>query len=247
MSKFNFNIDIDDNKDRLSKSSFIAKTQKDEYLKSLVIDMGFESNILWAQYNLGVSLSNLNVHTGWYGDYYAWGEIQPKENYTWDTYKYAENETTLTKYCVYNEKEVKWHDKYHEMDNKYELENIDDAAYMKFGEGWKIPSKKDFNELLKNSTNIYVNEYNGIPNLRGRVFTSKINRNELFFPATSYKINSQLNEDTDGYDGYYWSSTIVEHIPNEAYHLSIFKEHYGVGGDQRYVGFSIRPIYKKED
>ena len=69
-------------------------------------------------------------------------------------------------------------------------ENIDDAAYMKFGEGWKIPSKKDFNELLENSTNIYVNDYNGIPNLKGRVFTSKNNGNELFFPATSCKINS---------------------------------------------------------
>ena len=35
----------------------------------------------------------------WYGDYYAWGELDPnKKKYDWDNYKFG-NYNKLTKYC----------------------------------------------------------------------------------------------------------------------------------------------------
>ena len=35
-----------------------------------------------------------------YGDYYAWGETEPKLNYSWSTYKWCKgNSSTMTKYC----------------------------------------------------------------------------------------------------------------------------------------------------
>ena len=57
----------------------------------------------------------------------------------------------------------------------------DDAAYQTNNK-WRIPTKKDFEELLENVTNKHVIEYNGIVGLEGFEFTSKINGNKIFFP-----------------------------------------------------------------
>jgi len=58
------------------------------------------SETLWGKYNVGVNPHKLNKAQDWYGGYYAWGEIEEKQNYNWDTYKYANGDyTKLTKYC----------------------------------------------------------------------------------------------------------------------------------------------------
>lgn len=45
------------------------------------VDMGLD--VLWASCNLGAGKpSEL-------GDYYAWGEVEPKESYSWSNYKYS--------------------------------------------------------------------------------------------------------------------------------------------------------------
>lgn len=44
------------------------------------VDLGLSVN--WADTNLGASKPEE------YGDYYAWAELEPKDNYTWATYKY---------------------------------------------------------------------------------------------------------------------------------------------------------------
>jgi len=44
------------------------------------VDLGLSVN--WADTNLGASKPEE------YGDYYAWAELETKDNYTWDTYKY---------------------------------------------------------------------------------------------------------------------------------------------------------------
>jgi len=67
------------------------------------IDLGLPSGTLWCKYNLGCDWDKLNIdpeHTkskDWYGNYYAWGEIEPKDNYNWETYKFLNN-SKLTKY-----------------------------------------------------------------------------------------------------------------------------------------------------
>jgi len=52
------------------------------------IDLGLPSGTLWCKYNLGCNWDKLNTdpqHTkpeDWHGDYYAWGEINPRNNFS---------------------------------------------------------------------------------------------------------------------------------------------------------------------
>ena len=80
------------------------------------VDLGL--SVKWATYNVGATTPE------GFGDYFAWGEVKPKDYYFWDTYKYCDGaEATYTKYC---------HDKDYGfngfVDNKLELEPEDDAA-----------------------------------------------------------------------------------------------------------------------
>lgn len=66
------------------------------------VDLGLPSGLKWAACNLGANSPEQP------GDYYAWGETEPKEDYGTDTYKYFKRVTLeggsivhrLTKYCT---------------------------------------------------------------------------------------------------------------------------------------------------
>jgi hypothetical protein len=45
------------------------------------IDLGLPSGLLWATCNVGADAPEE------YGDYFAWGETQPKDTYNWNTYQ----------------------------------------------------------------------------------------------------------------------------------------------------------------
>ena len=58
------------------------------------VDLGLPSGLLWATCNVGADTPED------YGDYFAWGETQPKDTYNWSTYQYCNGSyNTLTKYC----------------------------------------------------------------------------------------------------------------------------------------------------
>ncbi len=87
------------------------------------IDFGLESGLLWAEVNVGTTSPYLP------GDYYAWGEIEPKESYTndnatWGSTAYSQA-TLLTEH---------------------------DAATENWGSGIRIPTQENFNELFKNTS-----------------------------------------------------------------------------------------------
>ena len=59
------------------------------------VDLGLPSGLLWATCNVGANAPEE------YGDYFAWGETQPKDIYNWSTYQYCMgSDNTLTKYCT---------------------------------------------------------------------------------------------------------------------------------------------------
>ena len=62
MSKFNFNIDINNDNDvTLSKSNYSnTKSQMQEYIiNKYLVDLGLPSGTLWFKYNLGVNIDKL--------------------------------------------------------------------------------------------------------------------------------------------------------------------------------------------
>lgn len=83
------------------------------------VDLGL--SVKWATCNVGATTPED------YGDYFAWGEISPKTEYNWGTYKYR-SVNKLTKYCFATASGI--------ADNKTTLELSDDAAYVNWGKGW---------------------------------------------------------------------------------------------------------------
>lgn len=98
--------------------------------KNKFVDLGLPSGTLWATCNVGA------YSPGNYGDYFAWGEVQPKKYYSWGTYKWCNKAwNKLTKYCdktSYGDKGF--------ADNLTTLEACDDAATANLGNGWRTPS-----------------------------------------------------------------------------------------------------------
>ena len=97
------------------------------------VDLGLPSGLKWATCNVGATAPEE------YGNYYAWGENTPKDNYDWDTYKLTtDGGTTFTKY--------------NGTDGKTTLDPEDDAAAVNWGGKWRMPTDDEWTELRENCT-----------------------------------------------------------------------------------------------
>ena len=190
------------------------------------VDLGLPSGRLWAICNLGATKPEE------YGDYYAWGETDTKSTYNFSTYKHCRGDyNQLTKYCSnasygYNGF----------TDTLTVLQAIDDAATARLGNGARIPTKKDWEELIANTTNDWTTE-NGV---YGRKFSAS-NGKSLFLPAAGKCDGSALGG-AGGY-GYYWSSSLITDGPIDAWGCD-----FSSGGVypwvnyHRYYGLSVRAV-----
>jgi uncharacterized protein (TIGR02145 family) len=190
------------------------------------VDLGLPSGTLWATCNVGASSPK------GYGNYYAWGETSTKSTYNWDTYKYANgNYDKLTKYC---NKSGYGYNGF--TDNLTTLLPEDDVATANWGNGWRTPSKTQWDELLKNTTNKWTRQ-NG---KKGRLFTSKMNGQTLFLPAAGDRSDGGLHD--AGRGGFYWSSSLYTGSPYDACALYISSGDSSMYTDDRYYGQSVRAV-----
>ncbi len=189
------------------------------------VDLGL--SVKWASFNIGAFAPEE------YGDYFAWGEILPKEEYSWETYKWCNgSETTLTKYNTKSENGT--------VDNKTTLELEDDAAHVNWGGTWRMPTQTEVQELVNNCTSVWTTEND----VYGRRFTSKKEGyadKSIFIPfAGGVDGGSLINA---GSIGYYWSSFSSGYLGG-ASRLYIVKE--GAIEDffyyARRYGLPIRPV-----
>ena len=235
-SKFNFNIDIEGSvqKNSLSKSFFNSKSQKQAYEETYLIDLGLPSKTLWPKYNLGVDPNKLSNPEDWYGGYYAWGEIETKKEYSLSTYKFNKHTNSTDKIIKYND-----------IDGLDQLQLEDDAAYQDniFFESirYKMPTVKQFEELLEYTTNKFVYDYQKNEGLHGRLFTGK-NGNELFFPAAGCYGDESLI--SSGMEGWYWTSTLDDVDQQCAYSFWFrdYEEDVKTSIEYRKSGMPIKPI-----
>lgn len=95
------------------------------------VDLGLDSGLLWAKCNMGATEPTKP------GDYYAWGETSTKKEYYSTNYKHFK--------AKYNIEVLK----YNEKDGKEVLELEDDVARVNLGVGYRIPTQKDWEELLE--------------------------------------------------------------------------------------------------
>ena len=181
------------------------------------VDLGLSSGILWATCNIGAS-SPSEI-----GDYFAWGEKEPKDAYGWDTYKLCRGSYN----SIF---------KYTETDRKKDLDSQYDVAKSVLGGEWRIPTKEDMEELVEECEWKWTS-LNG--QLGWKVIGS--NNNYIFLPASgaasSYRI-AGVNE-----LGRYWTAT-RDDSNYSAYNLR-FKDGTDtivVVDDTRFYGRTIRPV-----
>ena len=223
-----------------------------EYLDLMedVVDLGLPSGTLWCKYNLGVNPNQLTKPHDWYGDYYAWGELEPKNTKSdWNNYKFGEDYDELTKYCNTSSYGLNGFE-----DNLTQLLPEDDAAYQNkklHNFKFHIPTKEQCEELIKYTDNYWVNNYNpnylkhnpvddgGIQGLNGRVFVGK-NGNTLFIPAAGSRGGSNVYN--AGTCCILQTSNLYLKDPQSSYHVYINSNTFLLYEDYRYFGNSIRPV-----
>ena len=186
------------------------------------VDLGL--SVKWAKYNLGAKPSKKAKDC--YGNYYAWGETEPKSKYTEYNYKYIDSMGNMVKY---NEK-----------DHQNILTPNDDAATVNCNRPWRMPTKEECEELMT-LQNQWVINYDGVTGLNGRVFIGK-NGNELFIPAAGYRDgSSDICNDMSAFC--LWSSSLNVEYPYSAYYLFFFDYHnVRILHSNRFFGFSVRPV-----
>lgn len=185
------------------------------------VDLGLASGTLWATWNVGANAPEE------YGDYFAWGEVEPKEAYNkdWSNYFDSNNGTNFNQYYLGT------------VNGKVglaELANEDDAAYMNWGEDWRMPTKAQVMELSNECT------WSWDSAKRGYTVTGP-NMNSLFLPAAGEAFQSSCLY--AGSIGFYWSSSLNEAGNAVACYLS-FSSTYGGGWSYGYRcnGHSVRAV-----
>ena len=185
------------------------------------VDLGLPSGTMWATCNVGASKPEDE------GLLFQFGRV--------DGYKYGDNnnqfktdDLTTTSGKIYKENEI--------------LDLADDAAHVHMGGKWRMPTKDDLKELVDNTTH----RVEAIHGVRGMMFTSNINGNQLFIPFMQGYWWNENWEDWNGLYGGVWSSQVYGLYDKCAY---VFYQHSHnstyVGCYYRSNAFSVRGVFKK--
>ena len=198
-----------------------GSTDKVEY-----VDLGLPSGNLWAKCNLGASAPEA------YGDYYAWGEVEPKQVYTNSNHKWYKEGAPSLGFTKYNNE-----------DGKLSLENEDDAVIQKLGNGWRTPTLADFRELTNQKlTTIKKTTLNGVA---GYQITSKKNKKSIFIPFAGFKNDKPQTREISSSEEVAICMTNQRRIDNQVFNCWTFafeQDRIRRYGKRRYDGISIRPV-----
>ncbi|MGM9872210.1 MAG: protein kinase, partial [Muribaculaceae bacterium] len=171
------------------------------------VDLGL--SVKWATCNVGASSP-----TG-YGDYYAWGEVSTKSEYSESNSRTYNNSNNNFNICG---------------NSSY------DVARYKWGSPWRLPSASEIKELIDNCTWEWMT-MNGVS---GYKVTSKRNSNYIFLPAAGWRCVWSL--DSRGSLGIYWSGSPYEIGSSHAFGLYFGSYRHYRGWYGRYYGQSVRPV-----
>ena len=195
------------------------------------VDLGLPSGLKWAKCNLGAPKPSEP------GDHYAWGETDPKAEYTWATYKWMQAGQSeakyITKYTIADgETGGIWYDSSGAFigDNKTALVAADDAATAKLGSPWRMPTIDEFQELIDKCTWTWTTQ-DGVNGYQ----VDGPNGNAIFLPAGYLVIGSYRA-------GYYWSSSLSTTESDCAYSLDLNSDRYFIARTYRYFGCTVRPV-----
>ena len=184
----------------------------DYFPENVYVDLGL--SVKWATCNVGANTPEE------YGDYYAWGEVETKESYEPNNYKFVNGGSAV------NDK------------NTLDIEN--DVAHKEWGGKWRMPSREEFDELIQNCTWTWTTQ----KGVNGFLVTSNkpgYTDHSIFLPAAGLRSLSELR--LSGNIGFYWTTTPSEHFAESACFLYItpgFKSLYESAA--RNQAHTVRPV-----
>lgn len=120
------------------------------------VDLGL--SVKWASCNVGANSPED------YGDYFAWGEVIPQNEFSYEGYLYKDKPNILPPHA--------------------------DAATVNWGGAWRMPTDAELTELCEQCTWTWTTQ-NGV---NGYKVTSKSNGNSIFLPAAGYRHGSSLGD-----------------------------------------------------
>jgi len=133
-------------------------------------------------------------------------------------------------------------DQYHTggTDSSYTLPSDVDTATLALGDGWRMPTQTELQELINNTNYEWVTNFNG-SRINGGKFTSKTNPNAyMFFPA----VGNYIDGTSSGFGNYctIWSSTAYD--SDRAYDLYVSDGRL-ISYSRRVIGASVRGVHRK--
>lgn len=199
------------------------------------VDLGL--SVKWATCNVGADKPED------YGDYYAWGETKTcyGDDYTWDNYIHCDSSWhKMTKYCTKAEWGPYGNDGF--ADGKTVLEPVDDVAHIKWGGVWRMPTRYECQELVDACTWTRTS-INGVDGYKVTSNRPGYAGNYIFLPLPGWRDGDEIRGTNS--QGRYWSASLYDEYSNYACLLDM-GEYYGILHEQRYIGYTVRPVCSSE-
>lgn len=208
------------------KSKFKNKETAND---QLYVDLGLPSGIKWAKCNVGAEKETD------YGDYFQWGSINPNTDTQcdWINAPFNNGSSDYDETYFNSIKDT--------VCPNDVLAKDYDAASQIMGGNWRMPTRDEFYDLLDNTDNEWITDYNGT-GVNGRKFTSKTDESKyIFIPASGYRTGYQWFG--SGYFSFVWSSSLYSSNIYTACVLDF--DSYSVGVDEnrcRVDGLVVRGV-----
>ena len=177
------------------------------------VDLALPSGLLWCEHNIGASTPYED------GLYFSWGNVighAEGSGYDFSDAVYAETPGAA-------------------LTGNIPVNGTYDLARHNMGAPCRLPTVGEFQELNSNCDSEWTDE----DGVAGRRFTSRINGNSIFFPASGNYSGTSLNN--RGSYGYYWSSSY--NSATIAYSLDFGSSYVGPASSYgRRYGFTARAV-----
>ena len=195
----------------------------------------WEDGPYWATTNIGAEKPED------YGYYFWWGDTvgYKRENDKWvasdgsnSDFSFSSDNTPTYEKSISTLKYKGW------ITSDGVLAPEHDAANIHWGNGWRMPTKDEFDALLSNCDWTWTKQsgVNGYV-VKGRGAYAS---NSIFLPAAGYGRGTSLND--SGSDGNYWSS-VPYSDSGYAWNLGFYsRDHNTYSYGCRYYGRSVRPV-----
>ena len=181
------------------------------------VDLALPSGVLWCEHNVGAATPYED------GLYFSWGNITGHtgdDGYDFGTSNdgpYASTDGAA-------------------LTGNIPTNGTYDAARHNMGAPWRMPTVGEFQELNSNCDSEWTDE----DGVAGRRFTSRINGNSIFFPASGYRSGTGLNG--RGSSGYYWSASLYSQTHGYDLNFNSGGVNPAYNLDSRFDGFSVRAV-----